>query len=76
MIKVYRSNRIERLVHALASVLQNPLKSLTEPELIGIHSQGLRTWLATEMAERLGVWAHTNVLFPRDLVNILLARLT
>ena len=72
MIKIYRSNRIERLIDALAFVLKKPLKSLTEPELIGIHSRGLRAWLATEMSERLGVWAHVKILFPRDLINALL----
>jgi len=74
MLKIYRSNRIEQLIDALASVLQTPVKSLVEPEWIGIHSQGLRSWLAMEMAKRLGIWAHTRVLFPRDLINALLSR--
>lgn len=63
---VYRSQRVEHLVDALARVLQaswgdDPFEAV--PILIG--SRGMERWLRHELATRLGAVAHLAFLFPR-----------
>ncbi len=63
---VYRSQRVEDLVDALASVLEaswgdDPFEAI--PVLIG--SRGMERWLRHELATRLGAVAHLAFLFPR-----------
>ena len=38
---LYRSNRSERLVEALANVVREPLPDITQPEWIVVESNGM-----------------------------------
>src|SRR5262245_57174596 len=72
VLHLYRSNRMERLVDALAAVVGHPLPSVLSPELIAVPSPGMERWLSMELAERLGVWANPAFPFPRALIDQLL----
>ncbi len=69
MLNVFKSNRMERLVDALAELLEEPLRSPTAPELISVQSLGMRQWLSMRIANRLGICANSEFPFPRDLIQ-------
>jgi exodeoxyribonuclease V gamma subunit len=69
MLNVYRSNRMERLVDALAEVLREPPAEPAAPEWIAVQSQGMRAWLAQQLADRFGVFANVRMPFPRGLID-------
>ncbi len=70
---VYRSNRTEKLVDALAGVLERPLDDPMKPEIIAVQSLGMRKWLGQELSRRLGIWANARFPFPKELVQRLIA---
>jgi len=74
MLNVYRSNRMERLVDALAEVLRQPPDDPAAPEWIAVQSQGMRAWLGQQLADRFGVFANVRLPFPRGLIQELLGR--
>lgn len=62
---VHRSNRPERLVDTLASVVEKaPLAPLVR-ETVVVEGRGIERWLARCLAERLGVWANAEFTFLR-----------
>lgn len=75
-IRVYRSNRVERLVDVLADALRTPPEGMPEDELpffeeqVCIHSRGMESWLATELSRRLGLCARVAFPFPRNLLEL------
>ncbi|MCP4601903.1 MAG: exodeoxyribonuclease V subunit gamma [Proteobacteria bacterium] len=73
MLNIYRSNRGERLVDALAEILKNPVGPPTEPEWIAVPSAAMRTWLGMELSRRFGIWAGAEMPFPRALIEHLLS---
>ncbi len=68
-LRIYTSNRMEKLVDCLASVLAEPLSSPFLTEMIVLQSKGMQRWLSMELAARLGVWANCSYPFPNALVN-------
>ena len=68
-MKVYRSNRVERLLDALVDVLAEPLPDPFVPEHIVVHSRGMAVWLQQQLARRLGVWAGGAFPFPRRFLH-------
>ncbi|MFI5308670.1 MAG: exodeoxyribonuclease V subunit gamma, partial [Polyangiales bacterium] len=70
---LYRSNRSERLVDALAEVVRTPQRNPLAPELIVVQSKGMERWLALELSQRLGVFANAQFPFPRHLLGQLSA---
>lgn len=63
---VYRSNRTERLLDALADVVRKPAATTpTSPEAIVVQGGGMAHWVALELARRLGIWANRDFPFPR-----------
>ncbi len=73
MLTVYKSNRQEKLVEALAELVATPVAGPMEPEWIGVQSQGMKTWLEMQISEKLGVWANFKLLFPRNLIEQIFA---
>lgn len=73
-LNIYTSNRMEHLLDALATVLQPPLASPFEPEVIVMQSKGMQRWLSMELAKRFGVWANGQYPFPNSFVTQLFAR--
>jgi exodeoxyribonuclease V gamma subunit len=66
---VYTSNRLEELLEALATVLQqNPLPPLQD-ETIVVPSQGLSRWLSQQLAQRWGIAAGLQLPFPGAFVQ-------
>ena len=70
MLRIVRSNRVERLVEALASDLRDhPLRDPMQPEAILVPSRGMERWLAQRLGQRLGAYYDNggvcaNVEFP------------
>lgn len=68
-MKVYRSNRVEVLLDALAEVVATPAAGPLDPETIVVHSRAMATWLTMRLAERFGAWAGGAFPFPRRFVQ-------
>jgi exodeoxyribonuclease V gamma subunit len=67
-ITVYASNRMEKLLEALAGVLATPLPDPLAPEVIVVQSQGMQRWLSWRLSGMLGVFANARFPFPNALV--------
>ncbi|MCX5684868.1 MAG: exodeoxyribonuclease V subunit gamma, partial [Planctomycetota bacterium] len=65
MLKLHTSNRLETLARRLAEATQRPLRSVLQPELVMVQSQGMARWLKLELAERHGVCANYAFPFPK-----------
>lgn len=70
-LKIYSSNRMEKLVDALAGVVARPLATPFTAELIVIQSKGMQRWLSMELARRFGVWANCSYPFPNAFISSL-----
>ncbi|MFG0319069.1 MAG: exodeoxyribonuclease V subunit gamma, partial [Planctomycetota bacterium JB042] len=57
MLGVWRSNRVERLVDALADRLREPVGDPFALETVVVPSRGMESWLSARLAERLTVCA-------------------
>lgn len=68
-LKLYISNRLEILVDSLAEVLQTPLSSPLDEEIIVVQSRGMERWISMMLASRLGLWANCRYPFPNALVE-------
>ncbi len=76
MAEAQRSNRLEALVDALATVVEAPLSSPFAKEAILVPSRALAAWLSTELAKRHGVWANPDFPTPRAWLDALTALTT
>jgi len=65
MLRLHTSNRLEALVAKLAEVVQTPLSSPLQPELVMVQSQGMARWLKLELAARHGICANYSFPFPK-----------
>ena len=68
-VTVARSNRVERLVDALADVVARPWGGPLSRELIVVPGRGMGVWLSMQLAQRLGVWMGAEFLYPRKFVD-------
>lgn len=68
----YRSNHVERLARALASVVREPLANPLERELVVVQGPGMERWLSMQLSERLSIWANPWFPFPRTLIELCL----
>jgi len=69
MLHFHTSNRLEKLLTALASILrEQPLPPL-QKEIIVVQSKGMERWLALELSKKLGIWANADYPFPRDMMQ-------
>jgi len=67
-LHVHRTNRVERLVGALAAELETPRGGAFHQEAVVVPGHGMKVWLSMELSKRLGVWA-TPIVYPRGLVD-------
>ena len=77
-LKIYTSNRMERLVDDLEGVVRAPHPPPCTPftkEIIVVQSKGMQRWLSMELARRVGVWANCDFPFPNKIVEDLFAAL-
>ena len=70
---LYRSNRAEVLVDALARVVGASGNDPFEEEWVVVQGRGIERWLSLELAERLGLFAHARFPFPRHFLDRALA---
>ena len=69
MLKVYRSNRAEKLVEVLCSVLEEAPLPPMEKEWLSVPSLGMGVWLQRALASRIGVFAGVAFPFPREVLD-------
>ncbi|MDG2051400.1 MAG: exodeoxyribonuclease V subunit gamma [Myxococcota bacterium] len=72
-MQLYRSNRAEALVDALAGVVGTSGNDPFEEEWVVVQGRGIERWLSLELAERLGLFAHARFPFPRHFLDQALA---
>lgn len=72
-MKVYRSNRPERLVDSLVELLAKPPVGIEadpmDQEMVVVGSQGMERWLTQQIAQRVGICARVEFPFPGALVR-------
>jgi len=71
-LKIYTSNRMERLVEGLEQVVRAPRPAPFTPfskEIIVVQSKGMQRWLSMQLASRIGVWANCEFPFPNKIVE-------
>jgi exodeoxyribonuclease V gamma subunit len=73
-LRIYRSNRMEKLAEVLGDVLIEPLSDALAPECILVPGRGVAQWLSMRLAERFGVWSNVAYLYPRNFVGWALDR--
>jgi exodeoxyribonuclease V gamma subunit len=73
-LRIYRSNRMEKLAEALGDVLNEAPPDSLAPECILVPGRGVAQWLSMRLAERFGVWANVLYLYPRNFVSWALDR--
>jgi exodeoxyribonuclease V gamma subunit len=69
VLHLVKSNRMERLVRALAEVTASGPQDPFVPEWICIQSRGMKQWISLELAKIRGISARLNFLFPGDLIQ-------
>jgi exodeoxyribonuclease V gamma subunit len=73
MLKLHTSNRLETLAQELAQAIRRPLRSVLQPELVVVQSQGMARWLKLELAGRHGICANYAFPFPKVFCSQVLA---
>ena len=67
--RVFTSNRLEILADQLSGVLQEPLPSPFDPEIIVVQSKGMERWICLQLAERHGICSNCRFPFPNTFVH-------
>ncbi|HWO12642.1 MAG TPA: exodeoxyribonuclease V subunit gamma, partial [Polyangiaceae bacterium] len=73
-LRIYRSNRMEKLAEALGDVLSDAAPDPLQPEHILVPGRGVAQWLSMRLCERFGVWSSVLYLYPRNFVSFALDR--
>lgn len=73
-LRIYRSNRMEKLAEALGDVLAEAAADPLHPECILVPGRGVAQWLSMRLSERFGVWSNVLYLYPRNFVTFALDR--
>jgi exodeoxyribonuclease V gamma subunit len=68
-MKLFVSNKLEVLAQQLAGILQTPLSSPFQKEIIVVQSKGMERWLSMQLAAHHGICANTSFPFPNAMVN-------
>ena len=73
-MKLFVSNKIEVLAKNLSCILEEPLSSPFEKEIVVVQSKGMERWLSMQLAGHHGICANTSFPFPNAMVNDLFRR--
>lgn len=74
-IQLFLSNRLEDLADRLIRELALQRKSPLDMDTVVVQSRGMARWLNLRMAEKLGIQMNTRYLYPRAMIEHLLAGL-
>ncbi len=74
-VNIYTSNRLEVLADELARVLEHPLPSPLQKEIIMVQSKGMERWVSMELAARLGISSNHWFPFPNHFVYSLFQKI-
>jgi exodeoxyribonuclease V gamma subunit len=69
IMKVFISNKLEKLVQCLAGQLEEPLKHPLAPETIVVQSAGMAKWISLQLARRRGIAANYTFPFPKKILG-------
>ena len=75
MFVLHTSNRAENLIEHLVKVLEAPQQNILDKEVFLIQSQGMERWLSQQLAEKRGLWANFEYLFPASFFNDMSSKL-
>ena len=73
-IRLFSSNRLETLIEVLAEILQTPLSSILEKEVVLVQSKGMERWISMELAGRHGICCNYQFSFPNVFINEIFAK--
>ena len=68
-IRLFTSNRMEKLAEALAVVLAAPLGDPLAPETVIVPNRGVARWLSLYLADNLGVCANFKFSYPEAFIE-------
>jgi len=68
MLKLYQSNRLEKLVDLLAATVSEPLQSSFAAETVIVQHAGMSRWISLRLAERLGICANMSFPLPAEFI--------
>ncbi|MDD3652304.1 exodeoxyribonuclease V subunit gamma [Immundisolibacter sp.] len=68
MLHVHHSNRLERLADRLCELIAVPAGPALAPETLVVPNAGMARWLSLAVAQRLGVAANLDCVFPASFV--------
>jgi len=67
-LRLFTSNRLEKLSSALAEVVSTPLSSPLQPEIFVVQSSGMERWVFMEIARCHGISANSCFYYPNTFV--------
>lgn len=68
-LRLYRANRVENLLEQQLNVMREPLGDPLKPESLMVQNPGMATWLRRKLADRFGICAGVEFLFPRQVIG-------
>jgi len=72
---IFTSNRLEILVNRLSSSLETPVNDPFEKEIIVVQSRGMEKFLSLELAEKIGISANIEFLYPNSMLEYCLEKI-
>ncbi len=68
-LRLYSSNRLEKLAEKLAESVASPLASPLDKEIIVVQSRGMERWVSMQLAQHHGICANTHFPYPNHFVQ-------
>ena len=73
-LRLFTSNRLEILADNLAELLNRPLASPLDAEVVVVQSRGMERWVSMQLARRQGICANLRFPFPNAFVQDVFCR--
>jgi exodeoxyribonuclease V gamma subunit len=68
-LRLFTSNRLEKLAEKLAELVSSPLASPLDKEVIVVQSRGMERWVSMQLAKRHGICANIQFPYPNHFVR-------
>ena len=72
MFNLFKSNKMENLMAALAAVYDQDPGDPMKSEWVGVQSRGMKQWISARLADYFGISANIRFLFPKQIVTRIL----